>query len=409
MSAADPVWRGPPISLISLGCATPPALCASAWAALDGAEHVFGAARQLSALGGRVPQAKHRPLPSPFADLLAELSAMQDKPLAVLASGDGLLFGVGGWLIEHLGREHVRCYPNLSSLQLGFHRAGLAWQDARFVSLHGRPLAQLRRWLTPGALLGVLIDRDSQAPRLARELTARGFGDSTVWVGENLGAPEERFTEWQAEALAGQPDDSFAALHVCLIRVAGTGFGGFPGFPDQAFATPEGGGRGMLSKRETRLQILSLMAPSPYETAWDLGAGCGGVSIEWARWNHTGRIYAVEREAERCEYLKRNRDGFGVSDNMHIIAGEAPEACADLPAPQSIFIGGSGGRLPALLDFAFDQLSPGGKLCASAVTDAGHAALTGFDRGGETTRLTLAVAPEHDPKRRPVLLARFVK
>ena len=151
------------------------------------------------------------------------------------------------------------------------------------------------------------------------------------------------------------------------------------------------------------------MAPSPYETAWDLGAGCGGVSVEWARWNHTGRIYAVEREAERCEYLKRNRDGFGVSSNMHIIAGEAPQACADLPAPQSIFIGGSGGHLPALLDFAFDQLSPGGKLCASAVTEAGRAALTGFDRGFDALRLTLAVSLEHDPKRRPVLLARFVK
>ena len=409
MSATTPVWRGPPISLISLGCATPPALCAEAEAALDGAEHVFGAARQLAALGGRVPESKHRPLPSPFADLLAELCAVQSKPLAVLASGDGLLFGVGGWLVEKLGREHVRCYPNLSSLQLGFHRAGLAWQDARFVSLHGRPLAQLRRHLAPGALLGVLIDRDSQAPRLGQELTAQGFGDSTVWVGENLGAPKERFSEWRAEALAEQADDSFAALHVCLIRVAGAGFGAFPGFPDQAFATPEGGGRGMLSKRETRLQILSLMAPEPGETAWDLGAGCGGVSVEWARWNHTGRIYAVEREAERCEYLKRNRDGFGVSDNMHIIAGQAPEACADLPAPQSIFIGGSAGRLPQLLDFAFEQLPPGGKLCASAVTEAGRVALTGFDRGSETTRLTLAVTPEHDPNRRQVMLARFVK
>ena len=34
---------------------------------------------------------------------------------------------------------------------------------------------------------------------------------------------------------------------------------------------------------------------------------------------------------------------------MHLVAGEAPEALTGLPAPQSVFVGGSGGRLPDLL------------------------------------------------------------
>lgn len=402
-------WRGPPVSLISLGCAHPPLLCAEAQAALAAAALVFGSARQLESLRGCVPPDKQRQLPSPFAGLLDELFAAQDQPLAVLASGDGLLFGVGGWLIEHLGRNHVQCYANVSSLQLGFHRAGLAWQDARLISLHGRPLSGLRRHLAPGALLGVLVDSQSDATRIAQELVSQGFADSTVWVGENLGSRQERLSSWQAEALAEQPGDAFHPLHVCMIEVAGQGLGHFPGLPDNAFATPQGDGRGMLSKRETRLQILSLMSPEPGETAWDIGAGCGGVSVEWARWNRQGYIYAIECETERCEYLEMNQTRFGVGDNMHIVPGSAPGACAGLPAPQSIFIGGSGGRLGELLGFAFKQLRPGGKLCACAVTEASRAVLKAFNQASTAQRLELAVTLESAPERLPVLLAKFVK
>ena len=37
----------------------------------------------------------------------------------------------------------------------------------------------------------------------------------------------------------------------------------------------------MISKREVRLAILSLMQPNNAEIAWDIGAGCGSVSVEW--------------------------------------------------------------------------------------------------------------------------------
>ena len=78
--------------------------------------------------------------------LSEELLALgSDQRAVVLASGDPLWFGIGRILIERLGRERLRFHPGPSSLQLAFARLGRPWQDAQWLSLHGRdpaPLAQ---------------------------------------------------------------------------------------------------------------------------------------------------------------------------------------------------------------------------------------------------------------------------
>ena len=61
----------------------------------------------------------------------------------VLASGDPLWFGIGRVLIERLGRERLRFHPGPSSLQLAFARLGRPWQNAEWISLHGRDSAPL--------------------------------------------------------------------------------------------------------------------------------------------------------------------------------------------------------------------------------------------------------------------------
>ena len=92
--------------------------------------------------------------------LSEELLALgSDQRAVVLASGDPLWFGIGRILIERLGRERLRFHPGPSSLQLAFSRLGRPWQDAQWLSLHGRdpaPLAQ-RLQQRPSAL-AVLTD-----------------------------------------------------------------------------------------------------------------------------------------------------------------------------------------------------------------------------------------------------------
>jgi len=186
----------------------------------------------------------------------------------------------------------------------------------------------------------------------------------------------------------------FSPLNVVILETRGRGgvLPEFPGIPDERFSTGAEPGKGLLSKREVRLTILSLLAPRAGEIGWDMGAGCGGVAVEWARWNPHGEVYAVECHPERLEHLGVNRERFGVVANLHIVAGRAPAALAELPDPHAVFIGGSSGNLRELLDIVWARLRPGGRLVASAVTEDSRVELHAFagDRAAEWTELSIA-------------------
>ncbi len=70
----------------------------------------------------------------------------------------------------------------------------------------------------------------------------------------------------------------------------------------------------------------------------------------------------------------------------------APEALADLPAPDAIFLGG--GISDATMQTALERLKPGGRLVAHSVTLESEAGLLAAHarHGGELTRLTVAHA-----------------
>jgi len=143
----------------------------------------------------------------------------------------------------------------------------------------------------------------------------------------------------------------------------------FPGIPDERFSTGEAGGKGMISKREVRLAILSFLQTENEDVLWDIGAGCGGVAVELAYWHPRAAIYAVEYNEQRLQHLFINRDRFGVVNNLHVIQGRAPEVLNDLPAPNKIFVGGSDGELTNLLPYLWSLLPTAGVLVVSAVTD----------------------------------------
>ena len=86
-----------------------------------------------------------------------------------------------------------------------------------------------------------------------------------------------------------------------------------------------------------------------------MGAGTGSVSVELALAAHCGRVYAVEGEADACALIRRNRERFGAW-NMTPVQGRAPEALAGLPAPDVVFIGGTGGGMAGVVDAALARM-----------------------------------------------------
>jgi precorrin-6Y C5,15-methyltransferase (decarboxylating) len=91
---------------------------------------------------------------------------------------------------------------------------------------------------------------------------------------------------------------------------------------------------------------------------WDIGAGSGSVSLEVARLCPDLRIIAVEKEQTRIETIKTNVQRYHAR-NMEIVHGSAPDALVDLPAPDRVFIGGSGGNVDDIVKLVSERMSTG--------------------------------------------------
>ncbi|MEM7195455.1 MAG: precorrin-6y C5,15-methyltransferase (decarboxylating) subunit CbiE [Pseudomonadota bacterium] len=375
------IWQGEPIAVVSLGCGRSSALSQPAIDTIANAEIIIGAPHHLEEVAHIHSSALKLTYPSPFSLLRETLEIHMGKSIAVLASGDALFYGVGSWLNRLVGNQNLVSLGNVSSIQTAFHAVALPWQSATVVSLHGRPLSTLNRHLTENAMLAVFTDGTNTPAKIGAFLQNRGYGASTVWLCEALGDEHEAVTRMTV----GELVDRTCPVHdlnllLVLVKADSVRISLFPGIPDHQFETGAAPGYGMITKREVRLTVLSMMQPQYGEVAWDIGAGCGSVSVEWARWNERGNIFAIESNPERCELIQKNIEKFGVHANVDLICGHAPDACRDLPQPDVIFIGGSDGALSDMLAFAWRMLRPGGKLVATAVTDKSREILSSFCR-----------------------------
>jgi len=370
------------ITVIGLGICQPPLLNAKALSALGSCDCIMGSPRQLESIAhAQVVANQSRTQPASLCLPKLKHIAHEIKGfdhVVILASGDPLLFGIGKYLQSEFG-DQVTCISSVSSLQGACELTGLSLQDAQLVSLHGRPLNHLKRHLQPHRTLLILTDQNSHPQAIAKVLVAVNLGLSKIHVCERLGYEDQNQQQFIAQDLA-TTSTPFASLHVTVIHTLGIGqvMPNFPGIEDAHFVTDGESGKGLLTKREVRLNILSLLQPAPRDIAWDIGAGCGGFTIEWALWNPLGQVYAIEHHDQRIACLEANKEAFGVSANLSVIQGRAPDCLKELPFPDKVFIGGSGGELSRIMQLAWQRLKPGGRLATSAVTEPSKAALRQF-------------------------------
>tara|TARA_B110000259_G_scaffold46582_1_gene54211 strand:- start:2060 stop:3322 length:1263 start_codon:yes stop_codon:yes gene_type:complete len=370
------------ITVIGLGICQPPLLNAKALSALGSCDCIMGSPRQLESIAhAQVVANQSRTQPASLCLPKLKHIAHEIKGfdhVVILASGDPLLFGIGKYLQSEFG-DQVTCISGVSSLQGACELTGLSLQDAQPVSLHGRPLNHLKRHLQPHRTLLILTDQNSHPQAIAKVLVAVNLGLSKIHVCERLGYEDQNQQQFIAQDLATN-STPFASLHVTVVHTLGIGhvMPNFPGIADAHFVTDGESGKGLLTKREVRLNILSLLQPAPQDIAWDIGAGCGGVAIEWALWNPQGQVYAIEHHDQRIACLEANKEAFGVSANLSVIQDKAPDCLKELPFPDKVFIGGSGGELSRIMQLAWQRLKPGGRLATSAVTEPSKAALRQF-------------------------------
>ena len=297
------------IDVVSLGVGDSATLSGDARRAISCADVLIGADHHFQEVCELASTALCIKYPSPFNKLGELLKTHAGQKITVLASGDALFFGVGRSLCNLIDRSLLRFHANVSSVQACFHAIGMPWQNVRVMSLHGRPTSSIRRELRPGIVLAVLTDTISTPQVVASELVNADMAESTMWVCESMGSDEQVVNTYKACELANS-NKRFHGLNVCIAQLNSNGqhLPTFPGIADHLFVTGSRPGFGMISKREVRLSLLSCMQPVPGEIAWDIGAGCGSVSVEWSRWNPLGKIYAIESNEERVSYLNQNRE-----------------------------------------------------------------------------------------------------
>lgn len=297
-------------------------------------------------------------------DRVVELSAERD--VCVLASGDPLFFGVGARVVQRVGADHVEAIPAPSSVQWAFARAGMAWDDAEVVSVHGRGAVGFVARVRRASKVAVLTDAESSPPRLAARLLEYGDRAWTAVVCERLAGPGERVRAMTIDALAETHDVD--PLNVLLLaRPEGwRPPPRIPHLPEEAFAKrmPK---HGLITKREVRTLSIATLGIDEDSVVWDVGAGSGSVAIEAAMIASRGRVYAVEVDPEGVAICRENTRAHG-TDNVVVVEGRAPEALAGLEAPDAVFVGGSKGNMPSILDASLAALRPGGCLVVNAIT-----------------------------------------
>ncbi|MFK0086312.1 precorrin-6y C5,15-methyltransferase (decarboxylating) subunit CbiE [Pseudomonas sp. NPDC090755] len=353
--------------------------------ALLGASRVFGGQRQLDLLP-RCIGAERLLWPSPFS--LAPLLALRGEPVCVLASGDPMFFGVGASLARQLDADEMTVLPMPSSCSLAAARLGWPLQEVTTLSVVARPLAALNAHLYSGIRLLVLSNDGSSPAAIAALLRERGLGPSRLQVFEHLGGADERCLRGTAEDWPhGQTADLNLVAIECQAALDAPRLSPLAGLPDTAFRHD-----GQLTKRDVRAITLARLAPQPGELLWDVGAGSGSIGIEWMRAHPSCRALAIESDEGRQQLIEHNRDALGVP-GLQLIRGRAPQALEGLERPDAIFIGGGVTR-EGVLQHCWQQLRPGGRLVANAVTLQSELTLVNWreQHGGELTRIHIAQA-----------------
>ncbi len=329
-------------------------------------------------VGARRFAAITRKIPVEFQDIapltpaLAEIARhLEHGNVAVLASGDPLFYGIGRRLLADFPAEQIEILPALSSVQQACALFRIPWDDAFVTSLHGRTAAHL-----PGLLLGhaksvVLTDAKHSPERIARLLLdyLHSIGEMKLvrtirmMVAEDLGLANESIF---CGTLEEGSTRHFTPLNiVCLLIPAAASL------PDYRFGLSEDQfhhSRGLITKNEVRAATLHQLRLPETGVFWDIGAGSGSLSIEAARANPKLTVYAIEQKEEELQNIKNNIVKFR-GFNIVPVPGRAPEALEGLPAPSRIFVGGSGGSLPAIIEMAAARLPVHGVLVVNGVTD----------------------------------------
>lgn len=380
--------KAPWLTILGVGDDGLASLNLSARILFDQAETVIAPARVLE----NIDTGDKNTIPWTFgvSETIAFIKERRGEATTILATGDPMHFGIGATLRRFFDEDEMLVIPSPSGFSLAAAKLGWRLQETAMISLHGRSVAGLVPHIQPGRQIISLTSNAKTIYAAAQSLVERKFAKSKLTILEHIGGFSEKISAFTAQQIVEQ-EQTFADFNMlaieCVAEDGAAFFSCVPGLDDDAFLHD-----GQLTKREVRALTLSLLAPYPHATLWDIGAGCGSIGIEWMRASQGAKAFAIEQDASRCELIAKNANILG-TPTLKIHHGSAQEQLSELPTPDAIFIGG-GLTTDGLFDACWDALPVGKRLVANAVTVQSEAYLTKLFEtyGGELTRLQVSRA-----------------
>ena len=359
----------PTVSIIGIGDDGLDAVPESTRKLILEAELLAGKPRSLAL----VPEtaARRVTLESEIESIVEQIESSGAARVAILVTGDPLFYGLARFLCERLGHDRCEIVPHVSSMQMAFARVKESWDEAYLTNLANHSLDTVVERIRTAEKVGLFTTEECGPVEVCKALRARNIDYFTVYVCENLGARNECVTQGSVDEIVVHSFDSLNVM--VLIRDTEapdrprTPYGkSLFGNPDEVFlqSTPK---HGLLTPAEVRAMAIAQMGLDTWNVVWDVGAGCGSVSVEVAQLVPGGRVFAIEQDAEDTQFIRENAERFGVS-NVEVVHGTAPEAWTELPDPDAVFLEGSGREVVRIAELAFERIQPGGRLVANLIS-----------------------------------------
>lgn len=209
-----------PVTVVGIGPGGRDYLTRAAEQAIEKADVLVGGTRNLAqfphfrgeafAIGNNLPE---------VVDLIRNRRT-GGKKVAVLASGDPGLFGILQFLRRHFAPAELEVIPGISAAQLACSRLALPWQDACFVSTHGRSVEQLLEAVRTHAKIVVFCSPADRPAEMARLILEKTPGPKIVHLCVDLSYPGERIYTFTLQELAGFSEEQSYTNMVMVITDA---------------------------------------------------------------------------------------------------------------------------------------------------------------------------------------------
>lgn len=323
------------ITIVGIGMGNPNLLTKEVRCALLEADLIIGAKR----MRGTLPKNCKGQYQETFdgKEILSIIEQAEGEHIVICMSGDsGFYSGTKGIVALLEKKYEVQIMAGISSISYLAAKSGISWQDACIVSLHGRKenwIQAVRTHEKTFLLMG------GSLRSIVEKLCLAELQDCVLTIGIRLSYPDEKIVTASAGELLDEADKLDAIENTLSVMFISN---------DHVCQTPAFGieddrfirGQAPMTKSEVRAMTLSRLHLKESAVAYDIGAGTGSVSVEMAAQAWRGCVYAVESSSRALELLRANKEKF-LADNLEIIEGNAPDALAELPAPDAVFIGGS--------------------------------------------------------------------